>query len=492
MSIDQSAIARVLGIDVKFENFNLGQALYLPQRVTVIGQGNTAAVYDNEKTPVISSGQIGSKYGFGSPIHLAIKQMFPDNNDGIGGIPVTVIGMDDDGSGIVADGQLEVTGTTETVQSVGTVTLGGIVSKQFVSVVGETPTTLAVKIKAAIDAVLDMPVITGVLVAGVLPLTSKWKGESANDISIQIDFDADSALTIAATDFANGAINPDVDPALAKIGDVWETMILNLLNYDDTASLTKYATYGEGRWDQLVKKPCVVISGTGDDFTTRTAITDVRPNDRVNFLGVSVGSPELPFVIAARALAKDIAVLANNKPAHNYIGKLTGLAAGADDAQESDATRNLSVAAGSSTNILVGGVAELSDTITMYHPVDDPQSAYRYVVDIVKLMNVLFNVEVILQTFKGRPLAPDIVVTADPDAVQPKDVVAVLGDLAESLEQGQSLIIVDSEFTKQNITASISPTNPKRLDSTFPVKLSGNVEVNSNDTKFGFFFGSVA
>lgn len=488
MSIDQSAIARVLGIDVKFENFNLGQALYLPQRVTVIGQGNTAASYDLLKTAVISSGQIGSKYGLGSPIHLAIKQMFPDNNDGIGGIPVTVIAVEDGTT--EADGEIAVTGTLETVQSVGTVTLGGIVSKQFVSVIDETPTTLAVKIKAAIDAILDMPVITGVLAVGVLPLTSKWKGESANDISIQIDFDSDSALTIASTAFSNGAANPDVDPALAKIGNVWETMILNLMNYDDTATLTKYATYGEGRWNQLVKKPCVVISGTGDDFATRTAITDARKDDRINFLGVSVGSLELPFVIAARALAKDIAVLANNKPAHNYIGKLTGLVAGADALQETDATRNLSVLAGSSTSIKVGTVAELSDTITMYHPVDDPQSAYRYVVDIVKLMNVLFNVEVILQTFKGKPLAPDIVVTADPDAVQPKDVVAVLSDLADSLEQGQSMIIVDSGFTKQNITASINVGNPKRLDSTFPVKLSGNVEVNSNDIKFGFFFGT--
>jgi len=126
----------------------------------------------------------------------------------------------------------------------------------------------------------------------------------------------------------------------------------------------------------------------------------------------------------------------------------------------------------------------------MYHPAADPQRAYSNVVNIVKLMNVLFNVEVVLQSFKGRPLAPDIVVTADPDAVQPKDVIAVLSDLAESLEQGRSMIIVDSAFTKQNITAAISGTNPNRLDSVFPVKLSGNVEVNSNDIKFCFFFGS--
>lgn len=488
MSIDQSAVARVLGVNVEFENFNLGQALFLPQRVTLIGQGNTAAVFDTLKTVITSSGQAASKYGFGSPIHLAARQLFPDNGDGIGGIPVTVIPLADGTT--EADGEITVTGVTEDTQSVGKIKFGGIVSKEFVSVIGETPTTLAVKIKAAIDAVLNMPVLTGVLAIGVLPLTSKWKGESANDISIEIEFDSGSSLTIASTAFANGAVNPDVDLATAKIGEVWETILLNCLNYDDTASLTKFQTYGEGRWNQLVKKPCVVASGCTDDLATRTAITDARKDDRINFLASSVGSSELPFVIAARALAKDIAVLANNKPAHNYIGQLTGITAGSDAAQENDAERNLSVAAGASTNIKVGTVAELSDTITMYHPDAEPIPAYRYVVDIIKLMNVLFNVELILQTYKGKPLAPDTTVTADPDAVKPKDVKAVLGDLADSLAGGISMIIVDPEFTKANLSASIGVSNPKRLDSVFPVKLSGNVEVNSNDIKFGFFFGT--
>lgn len=489
MSIDQSAIARVLGVNVEFENFNLGQALFLPQRVTVIGQGSTSATFDSDKTVVTSSGAVGTKYGFGSPLHLASRQLFPDNGDGIGGIPVTIIPIADGTT--EADGEITVTGTTEDTQSTGTIKFGGIASSEFVSVVGDTPTTLAVKIKAAIDAVLNMPVITGTLAAGVLPLTSKWKGESANDISIEIDFDSGSALTIASTAFANGAVNPDVDVATAKIGEVWETIILNLLNYDDTATLTKFQTYGEGRWNQLVKKPCVVASGCTDDLSTRTTITDARKDDRINFLAVSVGSTELPFVVAARALAKDIAVLANNKPAHNYIGQLTGITAGADSAQENDATRNLSVKAGSSTNIKVGTVAELSDTITMYHPdADGNIPAFRYVCDIIKLMNVLFNVELILQTYKGKPLAPDTTITADPDAVKPKDIKAVLGDLADSLAGGISMIIVEPEFTKANLSASINSQNPKRLDSVFPVKLSGNVEVNSNDIKFGFFFGT--
>lgn len=490
MSIDSSIISRVLGVNIEFRNFNLGQAVYLPQRLGAVGQGRSDAVYSLDKFSAFSSSEVGNRVGFGSPLHLASKQLFPDNNDGIGGIPVTFYPLEDDGSGVVADGDITVTGTTEDTQSVGKVILGGIESEEFVSVVGETPTTLAVKIKAAIDAIIDMPALTGTLAAGVLPLTSKWAGESANDISIEIEFDSESALTIAGTAFTNGAVNPDVDDALGKIGEIWETFLLNCLNYDDTTSLDKYSVYNEGRWLQTVKKPLMVASGCVDDFATRTVITDARKSDRTNFLVQSNGSRELPFVIAARGLAKDIVPTANNKPATNYVGRLTGLKAGADSDQEDLLVRNQALKLGASTNIKVDEVAELNDTITMYHPTGETNPAYRYVVDIVKVQNILFNVELILAKLKGKPLAPDSTITADPDAVQPKNIIALFSTLADSLAGGRSMIIVEPTFTKENSTASIDSQNPKRLNSTFPVKLSGNVEVNSNDVFWGFNFGS--
>lgn len=488
--LPNTAAARVLGVDVQFENFNLGQALFLPMRIVVIGQGNTAATYDLDKTEVQSSGQAGTKYGFGSPLGLSIRQLLPDNNDGIQGIPINIIPLEDDVSGVEADGEIEVTGTTETVQSVGIIKIGGIESAQFVSVVGETPTTLAIKIKAAIDAKINMPAITGALTVGALPLTSKWKGESANDITIEIIFDTESALTISSTAFANGAVNPDVDDALAKIGNVWDTFILNCMNYDDAATLTKFAEFNEGRWNQLVKKPLIVASGCVDDFATRTAITDARKEDRTNFLIQSTGSKELPFVIAARGLAKDIVPTANDRPAKNYEGSLTGLVAGADEDQEDFNTRNAAVLKGASTNIKVGTVAVLSDTITMYHPDDEVKPAYRKVCDIVKLQNVLYNVEIILEALKSNPLAPDTTITLDPDAVQPKDVLTLFATLADNLSKGKSMIIVEPEFTKENMSAEIDSQNSDRLNTTFPIKISGNVEVNSNDIKWGFFFGS--
>jgi hypothetical protein len=56
MSIDISARAADVGVDVAFGNFNLGAVRFLPQRVALIGQGNTAETYVLDKYSVTSYG----------------------------------------------------------------------------------------------------------------------------------------------------------------------------------------------------------------------------------------------------------------------------------------------------------------------------------------------------------------------------------------------------------------------------------------------------
>jgi phage tail sheath gpL-like len=490
MGLGNSAIARVTGIDVTFKNFNVGQALFLPQRLAIIGQGNSATTYSTDPLLISSAGEAANTYGFGSPIHLAARALFPVNNDGIGGIPVTVYPLVDDGAGVAADGSIDLTGTS-TAQGTGVVYVGGIASEQFTIPTGTAADAALALVKTAIDSVLEMPVLTGTVAAGVLPLNAKWDGESGNDISIDVS-DLDIAgLTFSTTAMASGAANPDVDDATAKIVDVWETMILNCLNYDDVTTLGKYSVFGEGRWGNTVKKPLVVASGSADNFATRTAITDAaaQKSDRTNFLVQSTGSRELPWVIAARGLAKDIMPIANDNPPQNYKGQLSQLQTGADSVQESYTVRNNAIKLGASTNKKVGSIAELSDIVTFYHPDGEPIPAYRYVVDIVKLQNILFNTKLIFESdeWKGAPLLSDGTPTTNPTAKQPRDAITALRNLADSL--ADNAIIDDPEFTKNNITAAIDSGNPKRLNWEFPVKLSGNTEVISGDVFFGFSLG---
>jgi hypothetical protein len=60
--------------------------------------------------------------------------------------------------------------------------------------------------------------------------------------------------------------------------------------------------------------------------------------------------------------------------------------------------------------------------------------------------------------------------------------------LVDSL--GLEAIISDPATAKASIIAVISSTNPKRLDMTLTVALSGNTKIKSVDLFFGFFFGT--
>jgi phage tail sheath gpL-like len=142
---------------------------------------------------------------------------------------------------------------------------------------------------------------------------------------------------------------------------------------------------------------------------------------------------------------------------------------------------------GASTNIKTGSVAELNDIITFYHPDGEFIPPRRYVVDLVKLQNVVFNLRMIMEANekKGAPLVPDTTATANPRAVQPKMVKTELMNLATAL--ARAAIISEPEFTKENLVVKIDSTNPKRLNYQYPVKLSGNVEVISGDLYFGFY-----
>jgi phage tail sheath gpL-like len=484
MSLPSSAISRVTGVNVEYRNFNTGSGGFLPQRLAVFGVGNSDAEYSAEKYETTGSADaIAKRSGYGSPLHLASRQLFPTGGGGAT-FPVTIYPLKPSDTATASMGAIEVSGTPTAAGS-GIARIGGI-EVEFPIAKAATVAEILTAIKTAINTKLEMPVTAGAIEDGELALTAKWKGETGNEISIKV-FTIVEGLTFGITAMSGGALDPDVEPALAAIGQIWETFILSCFSWKKTSRLDQYQIFCEGRWGEFEKKPCLAVHGSVDDYITRTAVTDLRKYDYANFLITDTGSDELTFVIAARGLVNDIMTNANKNPALGYSGKLTGLAAGPDNAQENYQTRNNAVAKGESTNIKTGSVAELNDIITFYHPDGEAVPSRRYVVDLVKLMNVVFNVRMVLEADekKGAPLVSDITPTTNPRAIQPKMVKAELMNLANSLSR--EAITQESEFTKENMAVKIDSANPKRLNVQYPVKLSGNVEVTSADIYFGFY-----
>lgn len=491
MTIDASAVARVVGIDVVFKDLRGGSILFLPQRIAVVGQGSTTATYSTDKAQVTSALAVANTYGFGSPLHLAVLQLLPTNGDGVGTIPVTVYPLVDDASGVAATGDITPSGSA-TVAASYIVRVNEIDSNSFVIDVGDSVSDMVTAMTTAVNAVLEMPVIASDDTTEV-GLLAKWEGVSSNDIFVEIIGTTTAGVTFVVTQLSGGLVNPDVQPALDQVGNVWETMMLNCLDIADTATLDKYDTFGSGRWGELVRKPLVVFTGvTATTVASSTTISDARKADRVNAQLVSPASNHLPCVVAARQLAR-IAPVANNNPPHDYGGQsATGLVPGPDGDQWTYLERDEAVKKGSSTIEVRDSVVTLSDTITFYHPTGDPIPAFRFVADIVKLQNIIFNLDLIFTApeWDGAPLIPDDQATVNPAARQPKSAIAAVASMVDSL--ALNAIISDPETAKDSIIAAIDSGNPKRLNVEVTVQLSGNTNIIDVTLNFGFFFGTQA
>ena len=489
MSVDVSAVARVLGITTEYKDLRGSSVVFLPQAIAVIGQGATASTYATTPVQSSSPADIGATFGFGSPLHLAAKKLFPTNGDGVGTIPVTFYPLEDNGSGVAADGVIAPSGAPSETGSV-YIYVGEVRSEAITLTTADNSVALMCdKIHAGISAILDMP-MTSADAATQVDLTAKWKGASGNDIKIRVEGSV-PGVTFGITQPSGGLVNPDVDLALAKITTRWETFVLNCMEPLDTATLGKLAAFGEGRWGTLERKPLVAFTGrVAAAVPVAGGESDARRTDRVNSFLPAPGSGELPFVVAARQLAR-IAKRANNDPAYDYGAlRADGILPGPDADQWTYAERDEAVKKGCSTIEVKDSVINISDVVTFYHPTGDPLPAYRHVVDVVKLQNIIFNLELVFATeqWNGAPLIPDGDPTTNKNAKTPSMAVAAVNTRLDAL--GLAAIISDPASAKASTRAWIDSQNPKRLNVETTVQLSGNTNIVSVGLNFGFYFGA--
>lgn len=322
-------------------------------------------------------------------------------------------------------------------------------------------------------------------------LTSKWKGDSANSLRAEV-LGEDLGTTFAIVQPSGGLANPDLSAALVALGTVWETMVINALNIEDTTALDDIATVGESRWGALVHKPFVAFTGvTAASVAAATSISSTRRTDRINAQLVSPGSKDLPFVVAGRQCAL-IARVANGNPPRDYAAqRATGLVPGPDADQWGYVERDQAVKLGGSTVEIKDDVVTISDVVTFYRPEGDPTPAYRFVVDICKVMQVIFNTALIFEAdeWAGAPLIPDGQATVNPDARKPSSAKAALGGMFDSL--ALNAVISDAAYAKANTIAELDSQNHRRLNVQTTFKISGNVGIIDVVQNFGFYYPAV-
>lgn len=489
VAVPNGTVAPVTGIETNFVNLRRQGSAFLPASIAVIGQGTTAATFSTTKAQVTSAYEVGSTYGFGSPLHLAAMSLFPLSGGGVGTIPVTVFPLDDDGAGVAATGSITPSGAATGSGSF-VVRINNIDSAEFAVASGQSVATQVASIVTALASELYLPML-GANGTTDVDLTAKWKGSSGNDLFIEVVATSadNTGVTYAVVQPSGGLINPDTATATNQISqENWYTHVVSCFQMSDTALNDDLEDFFEGKWDPLVRTPGFVFVGLDETtVATATALTSPRKAERVISLIAVQGGNDLPLKIAAEAV-REIAVIANNNPPQAYARlKLSGLNPGLDSQQWTHTQRDVALKGGVSTTRVLNGGVTLDKVVTTYAPLGDPAPAYRSVEKVWRQMNVIYNLALIFDSdeWSGAPLLPGSQPTTNPTAKTEAMAIAEIATMHESL--AANAIIVDLAFAKANISAVIDSVNPDRINISTTYKLSGNADIKSIVTNFGFY-----
>lgn len=503
IAVGLERISRVIGYQILKGIFNTSSP-NLPQYVAIFAEANEAnqSTVDFTTPRQITSAQAaGDYFGYGSPIYLIARILFPLSGGGLGGIPVWVYPQ------AKASGA---TAKTFTITSAGVATGNGThtifidgragLDGQFYNIninTGDTAAQINAKISAVINNVLGAPV-TCSDTAYAATITSKWRGATADGIDVSINNNGNSlgiTYAIAPTSTAVGI--PSVAAALALIGNTWVTQIINSYGMDSNTIAafeawngTPSATNPTGRFATLTMKPAVVL--TGSVLDDPSSLTDSRKNDVTIAVCPAPGSKGLAMEAAANVCVLLAPQLQNNPEldisGQNYLDMPTPSSIGSMATYNN---RDVIVKKGCSTVDLVNGTYQIQDLVTTYHPTGDLTPSYRYVRSLYgQDLNIYFGMLLLQQiNVIDHVIVNDSDTVAVSKVVKPKQWKMVLNDFADDL--GKRALIADVEFMKESIVVNIGASNPDRLETYFKYKRSGYARIASTTAEAGFNFGSV-
>lgn len=499
VSVGTERVSKVMGYSILPGNFST-QSPNLPQRINVLGEANEANQATLILTPwkVTSLKDVGDRYGYGSPIYLQCRILYPPNGGGIGGIPVYIYPQAAAVGATSKIWEVAVTGTptgngTHTIKIAGRSSVDGA-SYDINITTSDTAATIHAKIVNAVNNVLGSPV-TATDFGYEVDLESKWKGETADGITVSVDTGKSAlGLTYTITSVQSGSGTPSIQAALDLFGNEWATIVVNAYGVNSSTMSLLEAFNGipsptnpTGRYLGVVMKPFVALTGSVAD--NDSAVTDLRKDQVTIVICPAPLSTGLQFEAAAN-YAVLLGRQAQDEPQLDISGSFL------PDMPTPDSigtmadynSRDTYVKMGNSTVDLVAGKYKVMDFVTTYHPVGENPPQFRKVRSLVIDFNIKFAWYLILEAnVVDHAIASDDQIVNANKVVKPKQVVALWVGMA--LDLGRRGLIADVTFMQDNITVTIDGSNPDRLNIEGKYKRSGFVVILSSDVTAGFNFG---
>lgn len=500
-SVGIERISKVVGYGLKKGRFNTDTP-YLPQRIAILGEANTANQVGLTTNPVevTSAAEAGALFGFGSPIHSVMRILRPLSGDGVGGIPTIVYPQ---------ISNVGATATTRTFTVVGTVTKNATHTLEingrdsidfkpysFSVVIGETATQVATKIKNLINSVTNAP-CTATNTAGVITITSKWKGETSAQLLVNINTGSiGSGVSYSQTASVDGSGTVDLSNTLLSFGDEWNTIVINTYGEGQFDVLEQFNgvpsnTNPTGRYSGLIFKPFISFSGTTlSDKDALTLITDnvARIDQVTNVLCVAPNSKNFKYEVAAD-LVLSLAPIYQNTPhldESRILSTDISLPSSGDIGDMKDYNnRDFLIKKGCSTVLKKNGQYQVQDLVTTYHPDGEIPLQYSYPRNLIIDFNVAYKYRLLEELYlTGKTIVADSQLVTVGDCIKPNEWKSLVSNLFDGL--AEIGLITDPEFSKQSVVVNISTINPNRFETTFSYKRTGTVRISSTTATVGF------
>jgi phage tail sheath gpL-like len=482
----------------------------LPQRVALIAEVNNAnQSVSTTGVRILSAKQVGQLCGYGSPAHIKARILFPNNGGGaIGGIPVYLYPILAAGGATSKKYTLTVSGTA-TSGGTATVVIGGRYSLDggsyaFNYANGDTATQVAVKINTAINNVLGCPFTAAETspVGAVNTLESKWKGLTAEDLTVSVDYGANAnglTYTIVSTQTATGT--PSVQGALDQFGNEWVTIVDSAFTIYQSTIITELQNFNgipdpinpTGRYQGIIFKPFRAITGNVTDSTAvsaDTAITDALKAQVTIAVAPAPLSKALPMEAASNMTTLYARICQDNPQLD-----VEGLSypdmpvATTTPAMASYDVRDAIVKMGMSTVNIVAGAYQVQDFVTTYHPVGEIPPQYMYCRNVNLDDNIRYAYYLLEQiNVVSHMIAADTDIVNASNVIKPKQWKAIVQELARTLTLRG--LVADTAFMANSVQVSIGLTNPDRLETFFRYKRTGTVRIASTTAEAGFNFGT--
>jgi phage tail sheath gpL-like len=447
---------------------------------TKLTTGASAAI--DIPIPIASQAQADAAFGKGSELARMFKAFFANSwSQETWGLPVTDVGT-------AATHTITVTGA---IVDAGTYHLyvGGTKVPVQLSTTDNTPTLVATKIAAAINANTDLPA-TAVAAAGVVTLTSKWKGVTGGDLKLQDcyygptggEVNPPGLMFAYAQNVVAGTGVPDFANALANLGETPVEFVA--LPYTDSNTLMQWETeFGfsdAGRWGFIRQLYGHLFSAKKDTYAGLLTFGSTRNGAQTSIMGVETGSPAPVYEWAAAYTAKAGRGLSNDPARPLQTLHLESiLPAKGEDRFLIIELNTLALSGIATQRTLSDNVPMISRESTTYQKnlygnLDD---AYELVTTMATLARLIRNQRhAITSKFPRHKLANDGTrFGAGQAIVTPKIIKAEL--IAQYRIDEFNGLVEDAVNFKKNLIVERDPNDPNRVNVLYPPDLINQLRV---------------